>query len=32
LASYLDLDKSAEETLDRLRVDMKAEGGAIIIE
>jgi two-component system, cell cycle response regulator len=32
LSSYLDLDRLAEETLDRLRVDMGAEGGAIIIE
>jgi len=32
LSTYLELDKLAEEALDRLRVNMNAEGGAIIIE
>ncbi|MCF7924682.1 MAG: sensor domain-containing diguanylate cyclase [Candidatus Izimaplasma sp.] len=32
LSSYLELDKLAEEALDSLRINMKAEGGAIIIE
>ncbi len=32
LSSYLELDKLAEEALDSLRVNMNAEGGAIIIE
>ncbi len=32
LSSYLELDKLAEEALDSLRINMEAEGGAIIIE
>lgn len=32
LSSYLELDKLAEEALDSLRVNMEAEGGAVIIE